>query len=178
MKIKINTLNSRKIYSGNILQFFVDKIKINSIPAVREYVYYPEACGVIPVTDDNKIIMVRQYRYTNRYYSLEIPAGKKDKGESLIACAKRELVEETGYRAKKITKLITYYPAISYSKEKLHIYVATQLIQSKTRPDLDEFIKIEKLPLKKVLDLIKANKIMDSKTILSILLYKTLFYIK
>ncbi len=178
MKIKIDTLGSQKIYSGSTLQFFVDKIKINNIHAVREYVHYPEACGVIPVTDDNKIIMVRQYRYTNRYYSLEIPAGKKDQGESLRGCAKRELVEETGYIAKKITKLITYYPAISYSKEKLHIYLAEQLIQSKTRPDSDEFIKIEKLSLNKVLDLIRDNKIMDSKTILSLLLYKTLFLSK
>ena len=119
--------------------------------------------------------MVTQYRMTNKIYSLEIPAGKKDKNESILKCAKRELIEETGFKAKKIVKLIDYFPCISYSTEKLHIYIATDLEKAHQKPDEDEFLSIKKYSLEELLNLIKKNKIKDSKTILAIL-YFSQFY--
>lgn len=171
-KINLKKIKSTKIYSGKVLNFFKDDILINSkIKSVREYVYFPDAAGIIPVTDDGKIILVEQYRYVNNLYSLEIPAGKKDDNETILQCAKRELEEETGYKAGRLIKLCEYFPAVSYSTEKLHLFIAKGLQKGSYKPDEDEIIKIHILPLEKILNLIKKNKIKDSKTILAILFY-------
>ena len=107
MKAKYKKLKSTKIYSGHTLDFYKDDILINNkIKSAREYVNFPNAVGIIPILPDNKIVLVRQYRYTNGIYSLEIPAGKKDKKGTFLQTAKRELLEETGYTAKKFTKIL------------------------------------------------------------------------
>ena len=173
-KVNIKTLRSENIFSGDILTFKKDDILINTISSTREYVEYPEASAIIPVMNDGKIILVEQYRYANRCYSLEIPAGKKDTNESVKQCATRELEEETGYRAKKMKKLLQYFPAISYSTEILHIFLAKDLVKGRLKPDADEFIKTRILSLNEILRLIKKNTITDSKTILSILYYASL----
>ncbi len=173
MKIDVKLKASKKIYEGKFINFYVDDIVINDkIHTKREYIYYPLAVGVIPITDDNKIIMVEQYRYTNQYYSLEIPAGKIDAGEDLEVAAHRELREEIGYDCKELKKVYEYYPAISYSKEKLIVFEARNLIKSELPPDEDEFISIKYFTLSEIMAMIKDNKILDGKTVLSMLTYK------
>lgn len=172
MKLRIEKISSRKIYTGRVLDFFADTVRINGIKTVREYADYPEAAGIIPVLPDGRILMVRQYRYANRLFSLEIPAGKKDKKETLGQCARRELAEETGYRAGSMKKLFSYYPAVSYSTEHLHIFLAGDLgLERSRRPDADEFLEVKAFSLDSILGMIKKNRIADSKTILSILYY-------
>lgn len=172
MKINIKKKQSQKIYSGQVLDFYKDDITINnSIEAIREYVTYPEAAGIIPIIND-KIIMVEQYRYAADCISLEIPAGKKYPDEDIIQCANRELEEETGYKSEKIIKLCDYFPSISYSTEKLHIFIAENLSTGRPDPDHDEFCQIRILSLKEIIELITQNKIKDSKTILAIMLYQ------
>ncbi|MBU1076346.1 MAG: NUDIX hydrolase [Spirochaetes bacterium] len=174
-KIKIKIIRSENVFFGEILRFKKDDILINTVRSIREYVEYPEAAAIIPVMKDGRIIMVEQYRYANKCFSLEIPAGKKDQKESIKQCAKRELEEETGYKAKKIKKLIQYFPAISYSTEVLHIFLAKDLQKGKFNPDKDEFIAIRILSMKEILQLITDNIIKDSKTILSILYYASFY---
>lgn len=171
MRLKVKKISSRRVHKGQMLDFFVDRVSINGVRTVREYTGYPEAAGVIPLLADGRIIMIEQYRYTNRIHSLEIPAGKKEKKESIRECARRELQEETGFKAGKLIKLITYYPAVSYSTEKLTIFLAGSLLSSRGTPDRDEFIRIRVMSLDKVLDLIRKERIKDSKTVLAILYY-------
>ncbi len=174
MKIDVKVKKHEKIYTGKFINFYADDIIINNkVNTRREYIYYPLAVGIIPVTEDNRIIMVEQYRYTNDYYSLEIPAGKIDEGEALETAAHRELQEETGYDFGRLEKVYEYYPAISYSKERLIIYAAYDLIKKELPPDEDEFIEVKFFTLDEILELIKENKIMDGKTVLSILAYVT-----
>jgi len=176
MKLKIKRLKSSKIYTGKVLNFFTDKISINNVNAIREYVTYPNAVGIIPLIEDDKIVMIKQYRYTNNVYSLEIPAGKCEGKESLIKTAKRELAEETGYTAKNFIKLLEYYPCISYSTEKLHIFMAKDLVKKSIPPDSDEFFEVQIIKINEILKLIKKNEITDSKTILSILFFYEYYY--
>ncbi len=178
MKIDVKLEKREKIYEGKFIDFYVDHILINrKVKTKREYIKYPKAVGIIPVTEDNKIVMVEQYRYTNNLYSLEIPAGKLDEGESEEDGVHRELREEIGYDARDIERMYEYYPAISYSKEKLVIYIARNLEKSALPPDEDEFILTKYYTLDELIDMIKDNKITDSKTILSLLYYK-MFYTK
>lgn len=172
--MQIRKLNSKRIYKGKFISFYRDEILINEkIKAVREYIEYPPAVGIIPVLSDGKIVMIEQYRYANNIFSIEIPAGKVHKNEDLKQAALRELEEETGFKTTPVNLkyLYTYAPAISYSTEKLTVFVAKNLIRSSQSPDEDEVIKIKILPLNEILNLIENNKILDSKTVLSILLY-------
>ncbi len=171
--IKVKTINSKKVYSGKIFDLYKDNIIINKkIKSSQEYIVYPEAAGIIPITDDGKIILIEQYRHANKTSTLEIPAGKKDPGENIIKCAKRELEEETGYKAKVLKKLCDYFPVASYSTEKLHIFIAKGLIKGSANPDEDEIFNIHLFTLDNILKLISKNVIKDSKTIISILFYK------
>jgi len=123
--------------------------------------------------DEEKVILVKQHRFPHGYV-LEIPAGTLEKKEEPIKCAFRELEEETGYRAKKMTHLITYYPSIGYNAEVIHCFVASGLKKiSDLKLDEDEILSVVKIDFKKVLSMIKTGKIQDSKTICAILTYAT-----
>ena len=117
------------------------------------------------------MILVKQHRFPHGYV-LEIPAGTLEKKEEPIKCAFRELEEETGYRAKKMIPLITYYPSIGYNTEKIHCFVASGLKKiANLKLDEDEILSVVKIDLKKLLTMIKTGKIQDSKTICAVLTY-------
>ena len=113
--------------------------------------------------------MVRQYRYPIGEYLLEIPAGKIDKGENPEQCAVRELVEETGFRAQKLTSLGVMYPAAAYTTEAVHIYYGEQLTVDKQHLDEDEFLTVEHIEFEKALQMVMAGEIRDAKTQIAIL---------
>jgi ADP-ribose pyrophosphatase len=114
------------------------------------------------------IVFVRQFRYPVNEITYEIPAGKLDKNEKPLKCVNRELEEETGFKAKKIEKLLSFWPTPAFSNEVLHIYKALDLVKGKTNPDEDEFINTVIVPYKKAIEMIKKGKIKDSKTIIAL----------
>jgi len=132
---------------------------------------HPEAADVVPFLDDQRILMVRQWRYAIARETLEIPAGKADPGEALEACAVRELQEETGYGARRLLHLFSYYPAIGYSNEIIRIYAASGLVSLPTEEDADEISGVEVVALSRVQDLILDGVIADGKTVIGISLF-------
>ena len=167
--LKEKKLSSKKIFKGNLLDVRKDKVLLpNNKHSYREWVNHPGAACCIPILD-NEIIMVEQYRYAVKEVSIELPAGKIDKGESPETCALRELQEETGYKSRNLTFLTTIYPAIGFSDEKMWIYLAQDLVKKKSKPDIDEFVKVIKLNHKTALKMVENGDISDSKTIIGIL---------
>jgi ADP-ribose pyrophosphatase len=163
------TLKSDAIYSGRIMDIVLDRVRLQSGKiTTREIVKHPGAVAVIPLLGD-KIIMVRQYRYATSKILLEVPAGTLREGEEPEECARRELLEETGYLARRLKLMFQCYVAPGYSSEIVYIYLATQLSQQTQDPEEDEFIEVVKIDLSGVLQMIRRNEIRDAKTIGGIL---------
>lgn len=131
---------------------------------------HPEATAIIPFVSKNEIVMVRQFRYALGKETLEIPAGKVDPGESLEGCARRELLEETGYEAEEIQFIYTYAPAIGYSNELIHIYSAHNLKKLNVEIDGREINSLEMLSIERIEGLVKQGLIQDGKTLIALYL--------
>jgi len=170
-------VSSKTLYRGKLLDLRLDEVILSSgRRAEREIVVHPGASAILPIIEPGKILMVRQYRHPVGEVLLEIPAGTLKPGEDPMACAARELEEETGYRAGKLAHLITVYPTPGYSSEILHIYLARDLRRGVQAPEMDENISIVEMSINQVLDGIRDGKIRDSKTIVATLYY--LFFIE
>lgn len=168
-RVKKNT-----VYVGKALDFCVDDVELpDGARATREYLDHPGAVGVVPILPGGVVVLVRQYRYPVGEVTLEIPAGKFDKGstESALACAARELKEETGYTAETIKPLIEYWPTPAFANEVIKMFVAEGLTPGALSPDEDEFIEKVELPLDEALELIRAGRVKDSKTMVALLAY-------
>ena len=135
---------------------------------IREVVEHPGAVGIVPLSDQSEIIMVEQYRHAVREYLLEIPAGTLEREETPISCARRELLEETGFEASRFKRLLRCYLAPRYSSELITIYEATGLKARSHAPASDENLNVRRLRLKNVLAMIHRNHIKDAKTICGI----------
>jgi len=158
--------------NGRAVGFRIDEVRLpNGKRGIREYLTHPSAVAVIPIVDRKRILMVRQYRHPVREITWEIPAGKLDPNESILTCVRRELEEETGFKARVYKKLISFWPTPAFSNEVIHIFVAKNLTKGRTNPDEDEFVKAKAWPLEEVFSLIRRGKIKDSKTIIAILAY-------
>lgn len=172
MESKERLLNSQTIYQGRVLNVRKDELQTPSgSRVVREIVDHPGAIAVVPIFDDRTVVMVKQYRHATGKVLLEIPAGTLKQGEKPLQCAKRELVEETGYRAGRFRKLLQCYLAPGYSSELIHIYLATDLSRVERRPEEDEFIDVLRVEIHRILAMIKRKEIEDAKTICGILLF-------
>lgn len=170
MKLKEKVYKKHKVYFGKAVDFCNDEVILpNGNKATREYIDHPGAVAVVPFINKTDIIFVKQYRYPINEITYEIPAGKLDKKESLLKCAKRELKEETGYTTKNIKKLISFWPSSAFSNEELIIYIAKDLVVGKNNPDDDEFVETVTISLKQALQMIKQGKIKDSKTVIALL---------
>jgi len=164
-------MKETKIYEGKILGLSVYDGKIEGRKVKREYIKHRGAAAMLAFDEEKKVILVKQHRFPHGYI-LEIPAGTLEKKEEPVKCAFRELEEETGYRARKMIPLITYYPSIGYNAEVIHCFVASGLKKiSDLKLDEDEILSVVKMDFKKVLSMIKSGKIQDSKTICAILTY-------
>ena len=169
-KLKETQKSSEKIFSGKLIDLYFDHIELpNGKSSTREWIKHPGAVCVIPILPNGNLCLVRQYRYGPRAEFIEIPAGKLDTGEHPLVCAKRELEEEIGYSAGKLTFLTNIHPAIGFSNEKMWMYLAEDLILSKQNLDQDEFLELYPLSVNKAIDLISQAKITDVKTIIGIL---------
>jgi ADP-ribose pyrophosphatase len=164
-------VKKEKIYSGKVLDFSVHNVTIEGRKVKREMIEHRGAAAMLGFDEKGKVILVKQHRYPHGYV-LEIPAGTLEKGEKPLTCAHREMIEETGYQAKKMTHLLSYYPSIGYNTEIIHCYVASGLKKvAELNPDNDEFISVVKMDLKRLIGMIKKGKISDSKTICAVLTY-------
>ena len=165
-------ISSENVFDGVLLHVFKDEVELpNGNKATREWIKHPGASSIIPLLPDNQIILVKQYRYPVAQVTLEVPAGKLDiQGEDPLECAKRELSEETGYTAGKIWKLTAIATTVGFSNEIIHLYAATDLKAGKQHTDEDEFINVVKMPLADAVKLVETGKIVDPKSIISILM--------
>ena len=169
-KLKETPKSSEKIFSGRLIDLYFDHIELpNGKSSTREWIKHPGAVCIVPILPNGNLCLIRQYRYGPRAEFIEIPAGKLDVGEDPLICAKRELEEEIGYIAGKLTFLTNIHPAIGFSNEKMWVYLAEDLILSKQSLDQDEFLELYPIPLKKAIDLIYEGKITDVKTVIGIL---------
>jgi ADP-ribose pyrophosphatase len=169
-KLKETQKSSEKIFSGKLIDLYFDHVELpNGKSSTREWINHPGAVCIIPILPDGNLCLIRQYRYGPRDEFIEIPAGKLDKGEDPLVCAKRELQEEIGYIARKLTFLTNIYPAIGFSNEKMWMYLAEDLQLSNQSLDQDEFLELLPLSLEKAIDLINQGKITDVKTIIGVL---------
>ncbi|WP_108645742.1 NUDIX domain-containing protein [Polynucleobacter rarus] len=166
--LKETTLDSRLAYDGLFLKVFSDEVQLpNQKLANREFIKHPGAVAIVPLFDDNSVLLERQYRYPMHQAILEIPAGKLEFGEDPLLCAKRELKEETGYEAKEWIFLGKIHPVISYSTEFIDIYLAKGLVQGQATLDDEEFLDIFRATLPEISEWIKKGSITDVKTIIS-----------
>lgn len=163
--------NSEMIYDGVILHVYKDTVTLpNGKEAGRELIRHVGAVGIVPMTDDGRVYVERQYRYPLDMVITEIPAGKLDsKAEDRLEAAKRELKEETGITADEWTELGEYYPAAAYTDEKLTLYLARKLHFGEQKLDDDEFLNIEAVALDELIDEIMSGKITDGKTQVALL---------
>lgn len=167
MVFEEKTVSSEKIFKGRIIDVRVDKVSLpNGEISTREIVGHPGGVGIVAITDDDKIIMVKQFRKPLERAIYEIPAGKLDPGEEVEVCGRRELTEETGATAETFEYLGYMYPSPGFTDEVTHIYLATGLNFGKASPDEDEFLDIEFFPIDKVREMIMNNEINDGKTVM------------
>ena len=166
MDLTEKMLNSQLIFDGKVLHVYKDDIELpNKKTGMREYIKHIGAVCVVPITDTGNVILVKQYRYAVGSVLLEIPAGKLDfADEDPLEAAIRELKEETGAVANKISPMGLYLGSPAILSEKIHMYLATGLIFGETSPDEDEFIEICQVPLKEAVKMVLEGNIPDGKT--------------
>ncbi|MDR2938926.1 MAG: NUDIX hydrolase [Clostridiales bacterium] len=164
-----------KVFDGQIFNVYHDEVVLeHGRPAVREYIEHGAASCVLPITDDGKLIFVRQYRHPVKERLLEIPAGMVENGEAPEAAALRELEEETGHKAKEIKFLTKMFSSAGFCTEILYIYLAKNLEITKQNLDADEFVSIEEYTLKEATDMVYSGEVKDSKTIVAVMMYNAL----
>ena len=159
------------IFAGKILKLRVDTVKLpNGREATREVIEHAPAVAIVPITDDGQVVFVRQYRYPVGEVLLEVPAGKLDDGELPHECASRELEEETGFTARSMEEVGAFYTTPGFSNELMHLFIARGLSRHAPRPDEDEFISTELIPIERALDMAKSGQIRDAKTLAGLLM--------
>ena len=162
---------TKTVFRGRLLTLITDKRRLPNGHTLRlEIIKHPGAALIVPFLGKNKIILLKQYRPVVNSYIYELPAGTLNDGETPLACAKREVIEETGYSGRKFTKVRTIYPAPGYTTEKITIYKAEGLKKENVSPEKDEIIRgfvFSKTAVKKLL---RTGRIVDAKTICALAL--------
>ncbi|MDR2649057.1 MAG: NUDIX hydrolase [Clostridiales bacterium] len=166
------TIRSERVFNGILIDIYHDVIRLpDGRETVREIVRHSPAAAILPIDADGKLILVRQYRHAVNAMTLEIPAGILEKGEDPAAGAARELEEETGKKAGRLTFIFKFYSSIGYCDEDLSVYIAEDLISTAQNLDDDEFVTIERYSPDEVFQMIIDGKIIDSKTTAAALYY-------
>ena len=168
-KSKPTILSSKTVFQGRVFHVTRDRVKEpNGITAIREVIRHSGSVVILAVDDSQpepRVLLERQYRYAAGDYMLELPAGRIDPGENALTGGKRELLEETGYTARKWTKALYFYPSPGFLEETMTIFLAEELKPGIAQPEADELIEHRLYPLSEVLGLIKSGRILDGKTI-------------
>ena len=169
MLFEEKTMKSEKLYEGKILNLRIDTVELpDKKYSKREIVEHSGSVAVIPITDDNCVILVKQFRKAVERFLLEIPAGKLELNEEPRDAATRELKEETGFEANKMEYLFEFYTSPGFSNEKIHLFLATDLVEGDATPDSGEFIEEVKINIDDLVKMVNRGEIVDSKTIIGI----------
>lgn len=178
-KAHVEVLSSEVAFAGPLFRVLREEVREpgNKI-SHRDVIRHNGSVVILPVLDSSKkdplIVMERQYRHAAGQYLWEVPAGKMDEGEERLAAAKRELTEETGYRAKKWTKLVRYFASPGFLGEWMQVFLAEGLVPGAATPEEDEVLEVVLVPLSEVLQMIDEGKILDGKTLVAVQLYARL----
>ena len=175
MEFKEKVLDTEDIYEGKVFDVKKHTVELlNGDTVTREQILHNGGVAVIAIDDDGMVFMVRQYRFGAGVETLEIPAGKLEKGENPYEAGMRELREETGYKTDKLTSLGDFLPTPAYCSEKIYLYMANKLEYCGQNLDDDEFLSVEKYPLDVLHEMVLKNEINDSKTVIAILKAKAM----
>ncbi|MDQ0299535.1 ADP-ribose pyrophosphatase [Salibacterium salarium] len=176
MDFNEKTLHKESIYEGKIVDVSVHDVELpDGKTSKREIINHPGAVAIIAVTNENKMVMVRQFRKALEKELLEIPAGKLEDNEDPLSSAARELEEETGYKTNKLTKVMSFYTSPGFADEIIHIYETEHLYEGVTYTDDDEFVELVEVTLEEAERLMKEEKIHDAKTVFAVQYVKQKF---
>jgi ADP-ribose pyrophosphatase len=176
---KTKVLSSKVVFKGRVFSVFRDEvIEPNGFRNTREVIRHSGSVVILAVDEsknpnDPEIIFERQYRHAAGQFLLELPAGRREPNEPPLAAAKREMIEETGYRARRWTLLTKYFASPGFLGEWMQIYLARDIREGAAQPEDDEQIEVLRLPLSKALEMAHNNKIHDGKTLIGLMLYDT-----
>jgi ADP-ribose pyrophosphatase len=171
MELKEETIDSAIAFDGQLIRLRVDTVRLpNGRQSTREVVVHRGAVAAVPMLDGDRIVMVRQFRQAAGEILLELPAGTLEPDEDPVHCATRELEEETGYTAGRLTPMFSSYLAPGYSSEMLHMFLAEDLKKVEVRPEDDEFIEIVEVHMGDAVNLIRSGFIKDAKSVAGIMM--------
>ncbi|WIV10979.1 NUDIX hydrolase [Proteiniborus sp. MB09-C3] len=163
------TMKSEKIYEGKILSLRIDTVELpDKKYSKREIVEHPGAVAIVPITNEGEIVFVKQFRKATETVLLEIPAGKLEINEQPVECAIRELKEETGLYSENIEYILDYFSSPGFTNEKIHIFIASEVINGEATPEEDEYIDVVKINIDEAINMIKDGTIKDGKTIIGV----------
>jgi ADP-ribose pyrophosphatase len=178
----VKVFSSKRTFHGRVFDVYSDRIvEPGGIPHIKDVIRHNGSAVILPVqypaksgraNPEPQILLERQYRHAAGKYLWEIPAGRLEPGESPLIAAKRELAEETGFRARRWSRLVRYYASPGFLAERMEIFLAEELTVGATSPDEDEIISFRFFPLSKVLSMIASNSLEDAKTMVAVLLFE------
>lgn len=172
MSEEFKRIKRELVAKGHIFDYYHDTMQIpNGNIAVWDFIEHKGAAAVVPVREDGKLLLVRQYRNALERYTIEIPAGGLNPGEPTDKAALRELEEETGYHCEKAEFLLSIRTTVAFCNEKIDIYVARELVPGQQHLDEDEYINVEAYSVEELLNMIYQGKLQDAKTVCAILAY-------
>ncbi len=164
------TRHTRHVHTGRVFDLYVETVALSNGATVDlEVVRHPGAAAIVPITADNKVILLHQYRHSVRDALWEIPAGTRDGTEPPLSCARRELEEETGFTAERWQPLGELLPVPGYADERIHLFLASDLTASRQSLDRDEQITVHPLDFQEALRMIDTGAIFDGKTVAALL---------
>lgn len=163
-------ISTESIYKGRIFDVSLDKIREGDVEYQREIISHQGSAVIIPVFADQTVALVKQYRHAAGKYLWEIPAGSLEKGEEAMEGARRELEEEIGVTAKKIEKLCEFYVSPGFLSEKMFLFLATDLTETKQNLEADELIEVERFTFPQAFESIREEGIEDAKTIIGLIM--------
>lgn len=169
--MEIKLLREFKVCIGRRIELLQRIYQVDGYNLVKDVVHFGESVAILPLVNPNEIILLKQFRAPLNKWIIEIPAGRVEEGEDILIAANRELVEETGYTAKRLKRIASIYPSPGYSDEIIHIIVANDLKYVGERPEKSEIIKQFKMKIQDIMNIFMNEEIVDAKTLISLLLY-------
>jgi ADP-ribose pyrophosphatase len=169
-----NIIDQKLIHQGYVFSLYREKVTLpNGVVSERDVVRHPGASVIVPLTDKQSILFIKQYRHAVDDYLIELPAGTLEKNEAPLDCAKREVREETGYSASTWEELGKLYPTPGFCDELQYIYLASDLIKDLLPQDEDEIIEVIEIKLSDIIKMVNENKIKDAKTLSALFMFNS-----